>query len=84
MLQPAAEHLMLRDDLTGPGVIGIEQGRLAAGRTYRLTWEFDVFGDAALSELQAGVEYWHVDRFRTETLLDCNGTVVDWFGADRR
>jgi hypothetical protein len=84
MLQPAAEHLMLRDDLTGPGVIGIEQGRLEAGRTYRLTWEFDVFGDAALSELQAGVEYWHVDRFRTETLLDCNGTVVDWFGADRR
>lgn len=84
MFPPAAEHLMFRDDLTGPGVIGIEQGRLEAGRTYRLAWEFDVFGDAALSELQAGVEYWHVDRFRTEMLLDCNGTVLDWFGADRR
>lgn len=84
MFQPAAEHLMFRDDLTGPGVIGIEQGRLEAGRTYRLTWEFDVYGDVALSDLQAGVEYWHVDRFRTQTLLDCDGTVLDWFGADRR
>jgi hypothetical protein len=32
-----------------------------------------------MRDFQAGVEYWHLDQFRRETLIDCEGTVLDWW-----
>jgi hypothetical protein len=60
-------------------MIGIEPARLTADRTYRLTWTFDAWDETEMSMLQAGIEYWHVDRFRTELLIDCDGVVLDRF-----
>jgi hypothetical protein len=60
-------------------MIGIEHHRLEAGRLYRLTWGFDAWDDVDMRNLQAGIEYWHLDQFRRETLIDCERTVLEWW-----
>lgn len=73
----AADEMLWQ--LAGPAVIGIDHGRLDPGRHYRATWAFEAREDADLRDLQAGVEYWHADHFRTEALIDCDGMVLDWW-----
>jgi hypothetical protein len=79
VIPPAGDRVLENESLNGPAMIGIEHHRLEPGRPYRLTWEFDAWDDVDMRELQAGVEYWHLDDFRVESLIDCDGTVLDWW-----
>lgn len=76
---PAGDRVLQNEFLNGPAMIGIEHRNLQPGRLYRLTWEFDVWDGVDVRDLQAGVEYWHLDDFRMETLIDCDGTVLEWW-----
>ena len=76
---PSGDRVLLNQDLSGPAMIGIEHSRLKAGRLYRLTWEFDVWDEVDIRDVQAGVEYWHLEEYRREALIDCDGTVLDWW-----
>lgn len=73
----AADPMLMQ--LSGPSVIGIDHGRLEPGRSYRATWTFDAWSGTDVSNLQAGIEYWHADRFRTETVIMCDRTIHDWW-----
>jgi hypothetical protein len=76
LLEPYGRSVeALHPDVNGPAMIGIEVGKLHAGHTYTLTWPISLF-DSATSDLQASVEYWHLDRFKTEMVIGCQGTVV--------
>lgn len=79
VIPPAGERVLENESLSGPAMVGIEHHRLEAGRLYRLTWEFDVSDGVDVGDVQAGVEYWRLDDFRMETLIDCHGTVLDWW-----
>jgi hypothetical protein len=78
-IPPAGNRVLENDFVTGPAMIGIEHRNLQSGRLYRLTWEFDAWDDVDMQDLQAGIEYWHLDQFRRETLIDCERTVLDWW-----
>ncbi len=79
VIPPAGDRVLVNEFLNGPAMIGIEHHRLEAGRLYRLTWEFDAWDDVDMRNLQAGIEYWHLDQFRRETLIDCERTVLEWW-----
>ncbi|HET7636710.1 MAG TPA: hypothetical protein VFK93_03445, partial [Candidatus Limnocylindria bacterium] len=64
-------------DLNGPAMLGIEAGRLQAGHTYSVTWPVTFLDRSA--DVQADIEYWHLDRFRTELVVDCQRTVAPPF-----
>jgi hypothetical protein len=64
-------------EINAPALVGIEIGKVRAGHIYELTWPVDFIRDA--EGVEASIEYWHLDRFRTELVIDCSGTVMDQF-----
>ena len=69
--------------LSGPHVIQINWDALKPNTTYRATWVFAASDDVVTPEpLQVGVEYIHANRFRWESLVDCNQGVHHPFVSD--
>jgi hypothetical protein len=74
LLPPSGMAVEALRKLNAPAMIGIEAAKLRAGHTYRVTWPVSLWEDGEPT-IQASVEYWHLDQFRMETLIDCAGTV---------